>query len=149
MPRQSDLARAANMQQSRISMFETPGAANMTVETLARIAAAFRVGLIIDFVPFSRMLDWENNYSQDTFDVIKIDNDMAFLNPAAAGVMQIGGYLPLSNAMGAGCRSETIGSNAGATSNMGQRLQRATGMEHEPIQKMNGEQIDGREKRAA
>jgi len=64
-------------------MFETPGA-NPTVETLSAIAAALRVGLKIEFVPFSEMLAWENGFSQDRFDVTKIDEDQAFLNPAIA-----------------------------------------------------------------
>ena len=81
MPRQADLAQASKMQQSRISMFETPGAANLTLETLSRIAAAFKVGVVVKFVPFSEMLDWENNFSQDQFNVVKLDNDRAFLNP--------------------------------------------------------------------
>lgn len=81
MPRQSDLAKAADMKQSRISMLETPGAANVTLETLSRIAAAFKVGVIVKFVPFSEMLAWENGFSQDNFDVVKIDNDIPFLNP--------------------------------------------------------------------
>jgi transcriptional regulator with XRE-family HTH domain len=81
MPRQNDLAVAAKMQQSRISMFETPGAANVTLETLAKLAAAFKVGLIVDFVPFSEMLRWENRYSQDAFDVTRIADDVAFIEP--------------------------------------------------------------------
>lgn len=79
MPRQSDLARAAQMHQSRVSMFETPGAANFTLETLAKLAAVFKVGLVVDFVPFSEMLHWENSYSQDSFDVTKIDADREFI----------------------------------------------------------------------
>lgn len=84
MPRQADLARGAKMQQSRISMFETPGAANLTLETLSRIAAAFKVGVVVKFVPFSEMLAWENNFSQDQFEVTKIDSDLPFLNPVVA-----------------------------------------------------------------
>jgi len=80
MPRQSDLAHAAEMHQSRISMFETPGA-NPTLSTLSSIAAALNVGLKVEFVPFSEMLAWENSFSQDQFDVVKLDEDYAFLNP--------------------------------------------------------------------
>jgi len=83
MPRQKDLADAAELHQSRISMFETAGA-NPTVETLSVIAAALRVGLKIEFVPFSEMLEWENNFSQDQFNVIKLEKDERFLNPAPA-----------------------------------------------------------------
>jgi transcriptional regulator with XRE-family HTH domain len=81
MPRQSDLASAAGLHQSRISMFETPGAANMTIETLSRMAAAFKVGLVVNFVPFSEMLKWENEFSQDRFRVTPIDQDLEFQNP--------------------------------------------------------------------
>jgi hypothetical protein len=62
-------------------MFETPGAANMTIETLARLAAAFKVGLLVKFVPFSEMLRSENEYSQDRFFVTPVDKDMEFLDP--------------------------------------------------------------------
>jgi len=67
------------MQQSRISMFETPGAANMTIETLSRLAAAFSVGLVVEFVPFSDMLELENSFSQDSFDVVRLEQDHNFL----------------------------------------------------------------------
>jgi transcriptional regulator with XRE-family HTH domain len=87
MPRQSDLARAAGMQQSRISMVETPGA-NPTLSTLSNIAAALNVGLVVQFVPFSAMLAWENNFGQHEFDVTRLDNDIAFLNPQAAVLEQ-------------------------------------------------------------
>lgn len=89
MPRQADLAREAGMQQSRISMFETPGAANVTLETLARLAAVFKVGLIVKFVPFSEMLQWENTFSQDSFDVVRLEQDVAFLKPELAATNMI------------------------------------------------------------
>jgi hypothetical protein len=81
MPRQKDLAVAAQLHESRISMFETPGMANLTLETLAKVAAAFKVGVIVKFVSFSEMLRWEDEFSQDTFVVPKLDEDRAFLAP--------------------------------------------------------------------
>jgi len=95
MPRQSDLASAAGLHQSRISMFETPGAANMTIETLSRLAAAFKVGLVVKFVPFSEMQHWENAYSQDEFHVTNIDKDLEFQSPTvdvqqATGAIETG-----------------------------------------------------------
>ena len=84
MPYQRDLAREADLHQSRISMFETPGAANMTLETIAKIAAGLRVGVVIKFVPFSEMLHWENVFSPDTFQVTRLSEDHAFLNPESA-----------------------------------------------------------------
>lgn len=95
MPRQSDLARAAGMQQSRISMFETPGAANVTLETLAWLAAIFKVGLIVKFVPFSEMLRWENTFSQDDFSVTKINDDRAFLEPPQVVISEKGITIPV------------------------------------------------------
>lgn len=86
MPRQQDLADEAVMQQSRISMFETPGAANVTLETLAWLAAIFKVGVIVKFVPFSEMLRWENSFSQEDFTVTKVDEDRDFLDPSPATI---------------------------------------------------------------
>jgi transcriptional regulator with XRE-family HTH domain len=80
MPFQRDLAEEAEVHQSRISMFETPGA-NITLETLSKIAAALRCGVVIKFVPFSEMLRWENSFSADTFEVLRLEQDKAFLNP--------------------------------------------------------------------
>ena len=80
MPKQNDLAREADIHQSRISMFETPGTANMTLETLAQLASALRVGLVVKFVPFSEMLRWENDFRQDTFDVLRLEEDEVFIN---------------------------------------------------------------------
>jgi len=62
------------------SFIETPGS-NLTLETLARLAAVFKVGLVVKFVPFHEMLAWENQYSQDAFDVVRLDKDEEFLNP--------------------------------------------------------------------
>jgi transcriptional regulator with XRE-family HTH domain len=97
MPRQPDLARAAEMHQSRISMLETAGA-NPTITTLSAIAAALKVGLKVEFVSFSEMLDWENGFSQDQFKVTGIDNDLRFLAPdrvsVPASAMIIGRVTP-------------------------------------------------------
>src|SRR5260370_41604063 len=55
------LAEQAGMKQSRISAMETPGRTNFNLETLVRLAATFKVGLVVKFVPFSAMLRWEND----------------------------------------------------------------------------------------
>ena len=66
---QSGLGKVAKMKQSRISAMETPGAVNFNLETLVRLASVFNCGLVIKFVSFSEMVEWENSYSQDDFDV--------------------------------------------------------------------------------
>jgi len=81
---QKQLAALAEMAQPRISAMERPGATKFNIETLVRLASAFKVGLKVEFVPFSEMLDWENSFSQDQFDPVPIDNDRQFLNPAIA-----------------------------------------------------------------
>jgi transcriptional regulator with XRE-family HTH domain len=88
MPFQRDLARESDMQQSRISMFETPGVANMTLETIAKIAAGLRVGVIIKFVPFNQMLRWENSFSPDSFNVTRLAEDREFLNPPVSSIQE-------------------------------------------------------------
>jgi transcriptional regulator with XRE-family HTH domain len=80
-PKQQALAKLTGIHQPRLSMLETAGAANVTLETLAEIAAIHKVGVIVKFVPYSEMLEWENNYSQDNFSVTPLDRDMAFLEP--------------------------------------------------------------------
>ena len=68
---QKQLADLCGMKQSRISMMETPGA-NLSIQTLVRIAAALGIGLQVNFASFQELLDWENAYSQDSFDVEKL-----------------------------------------------------------------------------
>jgi transcriptional regulator with XRE-family HTH domain len=80
---QKELAELAQMAQPRISAMERPGATKFNIETLVRLASAFKVGLRVEFVPFSEMLNWENEFSQDEFDATVIDRDTRFLHPSA------------------------------------------------------------------
>jgi len=79
--KQSELAASAEMKQARISKLEQIGAANFSIETMIHLAAAFRTGLIVKFVPFSDMLKWENDFQPDSFDVTPIEQDRQFRNP--------------------------------------------------------------------
>jgi transcriptional regulator with XRE-family HTH domain len=79
---QKQLAALADMAQPRISAMERPGETTFNIDTLVRLAAAFDVGLRVEFVPFSEMLDWENGFSQDAFNPTPIKRDSRFLNPA-------------------------------------------------------------------
>ena len=83
MPTQAHLAKAMGTQQSRVSMFETPGATNLTLDTLSRIAAALQVGLMVKFVPFSEMLRWDNEFSPNDFTVKRLEDDREFLEEKA------------------------------------------------------------------
>lgn len=77
---QEELSKLMSTGQPRISAMERPGEL-LTVDTLVRLASAFGVGLIVKFVPFSEMLNWENSYSQDSFDATSIEKDTEFLEP--------------------------------------------------------------------
>ena len=81
---QIELAEKAGMLQSRISTMERPGSVKFNIETLIRLAAAFRVGLLVKFVPFSEVVKHENSFAQDEFDVTTIENDSEFLYPTQA-----------------------------------------------------------------
>jgi transcriptional regulator with XRE-family HTH domain len=86
---QEGLAELSEMKQSRISAMERPGT-RWNIETLVRLVAALRVGLVVKVVSFSEMLNWENEFSQDEFNVITIDGDVEFRRerrelPAVAG----------------------------------------------------------------
>jgi len=87
-PRQEDLASLAGMKQSRISAMETPGAVNFNLETLVRLAATHKVGLVVKFVSFSEMLRWENSFSQDSFDVVNLERDVEFIQGGQSTSLQ-------------------------------------------------------------
>src|SRR5207245_63900 len=65
-----------------------PGANNLNLETLIRLASAFKVGLIVRFAPFSEMLHWENSFMPDAFDVTKLEKDKEFLEPAVPQALE-------------------------------------------------------------
>jgi transcriptional regulator with XRE-family HTH domain len=82
---QSELGVEAEMKQARICAMERPGQVRFSLETLVRLAAAFRVGLSVEFLPISEMLEWENSFMPDEFDVVPLEKDEAFLHPEHAG----------------------------------------------------------------
>ena len=84
---QEMLADVTGMKQSRISAVERPGEL-LSVDTLIRLASAFKVGLIVKFVPFSEMLKWENSFCQDSYDATRIDQDEEFLRPDVGGMLE-------------------------------------------------------------
>jgi transcriptional regulator with XRE-family HTH domain len=78
---QSQLASEAEMKQARVSALERVGDASFSIETLVRIAAAFRVGLVVKFVSMSDMLSWENEFAPDRFEVVPVEDDATFRKP--------------------------------------------------------------------
>ncbi len=91
----------------------------MTLETLSRLAAAFKVGLTVRFVPFSEMIRWENSFNPDAFDMKRLPDDEVFLGSAKDDLTdknssQLGGlaraYTNETAAMSKPVRSESLGS---------------------------------------
>jgi hypothetical protein len=39
---------------------------------------------VVKFVPFSDMLKWENSFSQDAFNVVRLEDDAASANPSTS-----------------------------------------------------------------
>ena len=80
---QKQLADEAEVKQPRISAMERPGEIQFSLETLIRMAA-HKVGLRVEFVPFSDMLRLENGFRRDSFAVRSLEQDEEFLNPDSA-----------------------------------------------------------------
>jgi transcriptional regulator with XRE-family HTH domain len=81
---QAQLAEAAGMKQSRISVLENPSYEGVNTTTLKRIAAAFDVALIVRFVPFSELLNWAVNFDEDQLAPSSYSRDPAFQRSADA-----------------------------------------------------------------
>lgn len=91
---QKGLASEAEMKQPRISAMERPGATQFNLETLIRLASAFEVGLVVRFASFSEMLSWENEFRQDSFDVISLDDDADFQREEQIAAVEAAAVFP-------------------------------------------------------
>lgn len=58
---QAELAEAAETTQSVISRIENRGAANLSIQTLLKLAEAFDVGLVVRFESIDKILDWADS----------------------------------------------------------------------------------------
>jgi transcriptional regulator with XRE-family HTH domain len=63
---QEKLAKQAGMKQARISVLEQADYENFSFNTLKRIAAAFDVAVVVDFVSLPEFLKWSENLSPET-----------------------------------------------------------------------------------
>ena len=62
---QSDLAKLPGVKQPLVSSWENPDYGRYTLKTLKELAKAFDVGLLVRFVPFSKLVDWTVNLTSD------------------------------------------------------------------------------------
>ena len=63
--KQSELAELLHVKQPLVSSWENPNYGNYSLNTLKDLAKAFDVGLLVRFVPFSSLVDWEANLTPD------------------------------------------------------------------------------------
>jgi transcriptional regulator with XRE-family HTH domain len=72
---QKQLGQRAGIAQTWVSKLEDPNYGKLTISTLLKIASALDVGLQIDFVPYSRVLDAALELSPTTFGVVSFAED--------------------------------------------------------------------------
>ena len=63
---QAELAEQAQMKQARISVLEQADYENFSFSTMRRIAAAFDVAVVVDFVSYPDFLKWSDSFSAET-----------------------------------------------------------------------------------
>lgn len=82
---QKDLADRSGKLQSVISQLEDPGYGRLTLSTLRRLAAAFDVGLMVRFVPFSELAGRASNLSPDDMNVASFSDDAGIERKTSSG----------------------------------------------------------------
>jgi transcriptional regulator with XRE-family HTH domain len=83
---QRQLGKLAKIAQTWVSKLEDPNYGKLTISTLLKLASAFDVGLHIDFVPFSRVLDGALQLLPASFSVPKFEDDKGFIfSPGVLG----------------------------------------------------------------
>ncbi len=75
---QKELSDITGMAQERISVAENPNYSRFNIKTLKRIASAFKVALIVRFVPISELVKWELNLSSEALEAVSFDEDPYF-----------------------------------------------------------------------
>lgn len=74
---QAELADRCGMKQERISVMENPDYQNFSLKTLKRLAAAFDVALLVRFVPYSELVRWRENETNESLAVATYEEDAA------------------------------------------------------------------------
>jgi len=75
---QKQLGEKTGVAQAWVSKLEDPNYGKLTLSTLLRLASAFDVGLEVNFVPFSKVLDDALSLSQESFKVASFEDDRRF-----------------------------------------------------------------------
>lgn len=72
---QKKFGEQASMAQAWVSKIEDPNYGKLTISTLLKVASACDVALVIDFVPFSALLNRTMALSPESFDVESFEGD--------------------------------------------------------------------------
>lgn len=72
---EAELAQKCGWSKVRQVKIETVGGDALTWKTLQKLAAAFDVGLLVKFVPFSELVEAEEAFDPNTFTVPSFDKD--------------------------------------------------------------------------
>lgn len=72
---QAQLSKRCGIPQTRISHIEQPGRDPLSLRTLYRLASAFDVGLLVQFVSFSELVRREAEFHPETFRVVSFKED--------------------------------------------------------------------------
>ena len=84
---QGELGAQLGMTQTNISRLESPGYGRLNITTLQRMAAAFDVGLIVRFVPFSELIGWVDKLSPEAVAPKSFDEEIEMMeNQSTADV---------------------------------------------------------------
>jgi transcriptional regulator with XRE-family HTH domain len=83
---QERLAQEAGMKQSRISLLENVNYSSWNAGTLAKLAKAFDIALVIKFESFGRRLNDIETFSPDLLDVPSFDSDPGLKLPSSVVV---------------------------------------------------------------
>ena len=71
----ADLADQSGVSQEQLECLEEAGYDPQNLSALYKIAGAFDVGVLVEFVPFSKLVSREKTFQPDTFNVVSFDDD--------------------------------------------------------------------------
>ncbi len=70
-----DLAKRSGIPQDKLECLEEAGYNPQDLGVLYKIAKAFDIGVLVEFVPFSKLVSREETFQPETFDVASFSND--------------------------------------------------------------------------
>jgi len=97
---QQELADNAGVKQSWIATIENPNYSGFSLKTLLKLASAFDVGLIVEFVPISTLVDRELKLSPESLTPVTFERDPYFKPQPITIPAEFGMLLGVSMSLG-------------------------------------------------